>query len=875
MSYHNQVFLMLLFTFFSVKGQDLNIQELIIDNKITIIDRTGISNEDEHPVAYGKRALFNAINTAGGKIEKVQHWTATNSKTYLILGTLDNTVVRRLVSDNEEITSNKPEGVFYQWEKTPNGLALVVGGTDSKGLMYGLNELAEQIKDKGLAALTEVKNTVEFPDNKVRGVDKYITDERDDSWFFSEDYWQYYIGQLAKNRFNRLTLITGYNDGSNEDFMIPVYPYLFKVPGFDEIKLKKKFEKTPAEYLAQLRRIGEISHNYGLEFVFGIWGHGMSNKLIDDLPKDPKEFTTYCSNGMRELLRKVPEIDGIQLRVNYESGIGGFGSTAENFWKEIITAIGEANKERNGKLFLDIRAKGLTVKIREWVLETGINLSVTSKYSWEGVGLPYHPTEMRKGELSMLDNIDKRQRYGYADFLGKSRDFDFIYRLWGIGTIRMFTWADPDYAKRFSSTASFGGSKGFQVTPPLARKENSWSLFQNKSLEYYKWEDQRYWSWYVLFGRLGYSKDTSSDVWERAFRAHYGNSYQAVLDAYSSAGKVLPLITSSHLTYHPANYNWAEIESGGALFSENNANPFYVSKGRTYQSTEPGDPGLFYSIEDYVKDVLKKEIKPKINPVQLATLFENISKETLEALSKVDKEDIPALFKKEYYTNELDLNITASLAAYHSFKIKASTDFVFFQETQKKEYLTSSLEKLKEARNKWKTVVELTQKIYQKKPMFLHDNGTWEDRFIEIDADIAKLQEIIGEKNSSSMSYWDQLKPDDTINSIEFEAIIPETSSVNKEVKVTLITGGFLENKQSPKVHFRIADMTAGKFIEQPMLWNGTNYSATIPVKYLNPNYDLLIYFTSISKEGNVIMHPGILHDKYLTPYYVVKMVNN
>ena len=125
------------------------------------------------------------------------------------------------------------------------------------------------------------------------------------------------------------------------------------------------------------------------------------------------------------------------------------------------------------------------------------------------------------------------------------------------------------------------------------------------------------------------------------------------------------------------------------------------------------------------------------------------------------------------------------------------------------------------------------------------------------------------------MSYWDQLKPDDTINSIEFEAIIPETSSVNKEVKVTLITGGFLENKQSAKVHFRIADMTAGKFIEQPMLWNGTNYSATIPVKYLNPNYDLLIYFTSISKEGNVIMHPGILHDKYLTPYYVVKMVNN
>jgi hypothetical protein len=873
MRYFKLIFYILFFSLFCAKAQELNNEGLFVDNNIVIVDFTGISNQEKHPIAYAKSEFFRAVEDAGGIIESIKHYTQTQQKVYLILGTLDNYVVEKLIIDDASIISNKPEGIFYQWRKTEKGLALIVGGTDAIGFMYALTELAQQIKDKGLSALTALKNTVEFPDNQIRGLDKFVTDENDDSWFFSEEYWRYYIKQLAENRFNRLTLITGYNDGSKEDFMMPVYPYLIKVPGFEDVKPKNSLLKSPEEYLAQLRRIGEISHNYGLEFVFGIWSHGRSNGLISGLPEDDEEFTKYCSNGMRELLRKAPEIDGIQLRVNYESGVGGFGDTADNFWKEIITTIGDINKERKGNLFLDLRAKGLTLKIREWAIDTGIEVDVTSKYTWEGVGLPYHPTEMRKAELAMLDNNDKRQRYGYADFLYKSRDFDYINRLWGIGTIRMFTWADPDYAKRFSHTTSFGGARGFQVTPPLARKQNTWHLFTDDSLVYYNWEDQRYWAWHLLFGRLGYSKETNPEVWQRAFKEHYGNSYEAVLDAYSAAGKVLPLITSSHLTYHPANYNWAEIESGGALFFPNNASPFHKSKERTYQSAEPGDPGLFYGIEDYVKDVLKEDIKPKINPVQLASLYEKLSKETLESLSKVNKEDIPVSNRKEYVSNEGDLKITAALASYHSFKIKAATDFVFFKETQKKEYLKSSLNNMEVARNNWKDIVVLSEKLYYEKPFFLHDNGTWKDRLIEIEKDISELQEILGESNNMvSLSHWDKF---DKVNKSlvnNFDAIVPEVANANKDLKITLITNKILEGDATPKVHYRIANMASGKFKELKMQWDGANYTASISANYLDSEFDLLIYFASTNENGHVTMYPGLFHEKCLTPYYVVEI---
>ncbi|TWO34523.1 hypothetical protein E1J38_001325 [Seonamhaeicola sediminis] len=858
-----------------MKSQSFEKSKLVNYGDINIIDLTEISNNPNSPIAFGKQNLFEAIKQSGGRINLTQEIGETFPNRSLIIGSLENETVAKFVSKNPEIQPNKPEGVFYQWQKTETGTALVIGGTDAKGLMYALNEFSERINVYGLEALSEVKNTVEYPENNVRGLDKFLTDQNDDTWFFSEDYWQYYLKNLANNRFNRLTLITGYNDGKQEDFMIPVYPYLFKIPGFEDVSIRENLNRTPQEYLDQLRRIGQLCDHYGLEFVFGIWGHGRSDGLVANLPEDVEAYTNYCSKGMHMLLREVKEIDGIQLRVNYESGVGGFGNTAELFWKAIIEAIGHAYKERNGQLFLDLRAKGLTEQIREWAIETGMNITVTSKYSWEGVGLPFHPTQMRHRELSNLDNIDLRQRYGYADFLNKSRNFDYINRLWGIGTIRLFTWADPDYVKRFSSTTSFGNAKGFQATPPMARKQNTWPLFNSDSLNYFTWEDQRYWSWYKLYGRLGYSTTTPSEVWERAFKTHYGDAFKEVLEAYSWSGKILPLITSSHLTFHPANYNWAEMDSGGALFVEHNANPYHIEKGRTYQSAEPGDPGLFYSIDDYVKDVLKNKVKRKVNPVQLAALYDSLSNNTLNALAKVNEADIPKENVIEFKTNTIDILVTAALAKYHSYKNKAATDVVFYQETEQHGYLKSSLKSLDNAKDSWKHIINLAGSLYNNSPKFLHDNGTWQDRLVEIDKDIAKLKTLLGADSEAinNKSHWNAFENANNQSQVNFKAVVPSLVPKNKPIQVTLITDTQLGTSQTPIVHYRVANMAAGKFKKLTMTWNGNNYIANIPSKDLNPEFDLLVYFTSIDNHGHVIMHPRLFHEQQLTPYYIVKII--
>lgn len=854
----------------SLSAQNSLDQSNLKTNQVTIVDRTGISNDAEHAIAIGKRALFGAIQNSGSTIKQINHWTQTDEPVHLILGTLQNRVLYRLVSNEPLLREGQPEGVFYLWREIDDRKVLVIGGTDEKGLMYALTEVAEQIKHGGVEILKKIKDNIEFPKNSIRGVDKFLTDENDDSWFFSEAYWKYYINQLAINRFNRFTLITGYNEGKNEDFMIPVYPYLVDVEGFEGVRPRKNLDNSPEDYLNQLRRIGELCHSHGIEFIFGMWGHGKSEELVVGLPENSDAYTQYCADGMRELLRKAPEIDGIQLRVNYESGVGGFGETAELFWKKIIMGIGDVYKERQGKLTLDLRAKGLTPKMRDWVLETGMDLNVTSKYTWEGVGLPFHPTQMRQAELSMLKNIDKRQRYGYADFLNHSRNYDFIYRLWGIGTTRIFTWADPDYVKRFSQSTNFGDSRGFQVTPPMARKQNTWNLIKNKALTYYEWEDQRYWAYYLLFGRLGYSFETDREVWERVFREHYGSAFNNILNAYSSAGKVLPLITSSHLTVHPANYNWAEMDSGGALFSKNNTNPFH--RERTYQTAEPGDPGLFYSIEPYVTDVLEKNVQPKIGIVQLVALYEYLANDIIDNLEAVKKADIPQSFKKEYMANEVDLKITAALAAYHSNKTKAATDYVFFEKTHNKGYLVSSLDRMNKVLKNWKTILALTETLYHQNPKFLYDNGTWHDRLVEIEKDIIDLEGILGDQAyGEKLSHWDKFKLSEYPVKVDLEAVVPKNTGLGKEnLKLTLKSSRKYPSEQCPKVHYRLADMTLGPFKQLKMEWNGQNYVAQIPKKEFSADYDLLVYFTTIENDGTVHLYPGIFNEHNASPYFII-----
>ena len=55
-----------------------------------------------------------------------------------------------------------------------------------------------------------------------------------ESRFYDEAYWVRYLDLLARNRFNSLVVIFGYENGG---FLAPCYPYFFDVEGFPDVRM--------------------------------------------------------------------------------------------------------------------------------------------------------------------------------------------------------------------------------------------------------------------------------------------------------------------------------------------------------------------------------------------------------------------------------------------------------------------------------------------------------------------------------------------------------------------------------------------------------------------------------------------------------------
>ena len=88
-----------------------------------------------------------------------------------------------------------------------------------------------------------------------------------ESRFYDEAYWQRYLDTLARNRFNSLVVIFGYEDGG---FLAPSYPYFFDVPEFSEVKMTGITVEQQWRNTEALNRLIAMAHARGIRFTIGL-----------------------------------------------------------------------------------------------------------------------------------------------------------------------------------------------------------------------------------------------------------------------------------------------------------------------------------------------------------------------------------------------------------------------------------------------------------------------------------------------------------------------------------------------------------------------------------------------------------------------------
>jgi len=430
--------------------------------------------------------------------------------------------------------------------------------------------------------------------------------------------------------------------------------------------------------------------------------------LTDDILQD------YARLAMEKLLRLCPDISGIQLRVNTESGIENERQT--EFYRDGVIA---GMKAAQHPVLLDLRGWGALPGTIDAAVDSGLPMRLSMKYWAEFMGMPYQAAQMLPS-------------YSFADFLRYPRRYPILYQVWSLGSHRLLPWGSVDWMRRFVPTTHLGDGLGFETCAPLSQKgfgnpPGDWRIFVSQEQEYYRWEFQRYWLYYLLYGRLSYNPATPEDVWMDEFRARFGERGAPVMfDAFQAASQVIPFLVSYRLS-NPNMYIWPEKQMGGLL-------DFYVE-------VKPADGARFASFDEYVARRLGVIASAKMTPEEASRRLWKMAEETERAIQRADSLLNPAA-SKEYAANRTDLTVLATLARYHAHKIMAGAGLALFYATGDRSALWAAQSRAAAGLEVWERLVRLTDGVYYPKMVFgPQDVGHWKDNLAFVRHDVDRLKE--------------------------------------------------------------------------------------------------------------------------------------
>ncbi len=593
----------------------------------------------------------------------------------------------------------------------------LVSGSDERGLMYGLLEAADQIRAWG--HVTEVMGC---PAVAMRGIRYFLhNQDLEKNWYYSREYWDQYFGLLARSRFNRFNLVFAHQT----NYLAPPYPFWIELPEFPQIRVPGLSSAQRNQNLEMLRYISQAAADHGIDFTLGIWEHNVQSwphKMVPTVEGITREnIGPYSHAALKKVLQLCPAIRSVQMRTNEESGIPD-DFRVEFYRNYIYTAIRDAGRP----VYLDLRAWAVSWDMIEAAQQVGVPLRVSTKYWAEHVGRPYQPAETYPG-------------YSYLDFLRKPHSYQFYWELWGLGSHRLLLWGNPSFVRRAVSTFHLGDGVGFEIDPPLAQKgfgnrPGEWDLLTpaNKDRMFWKWEFERYWLFYELWGRLSYNPATPDSVWLAELRRRFGPGAPDVFDAYQSASGVINEIVAAHLA-DPNMYIWPEINPGGLVDS--------------YRDTLPSDWRTIASIPEAVQNRIRHVASAKQTARETATLLNTLAQHTEEAITRADK-SIPS-GNAEWRSSKPDFEVLSLLARYHALKQTAVDQITYFDATGDRTALESAARDLKNALQVWERLVAVTDGLYPERMAFGPDDiGHWKDKlpYVRHDLDLVRERTEILDK---------------------------------------------------------------------------------------------------------------------------------
>jgi hypothetical protein len=617
------------------------------------------------------------------------------------------------------------------------GDRLLVSGGNERGALYGLLDLAEQVRQGTALARIAPKTerarfgfrTIKFnlPFSAYRASP---TLEQHQEVCRDLKFWEAYLDMMAANRFNTLTLWS-------------MHPFhYFVVPkSFPEAQTFSSAEM--AEYRTLWTRLFALAKERGIETYLINWNTFVSPEFarahhfdayhtswahIGDGTKD-KIVEAYTRECVQQTIDEYPDLTGLGITLGER--MGGQTPDERRQWLDDAFFAGIAAAKRPIKfiyrapLSADTKSGGTTSeendrRTRAQIEGLRANPNIIApvftefKYNWSHGHSSPQLFIVHGGKLS---DAYWNPPPTHHQVVWTVRNEDFYVLRWGA----------PDFIREFIANNGAPHVGGVLVGSECYIPAKDYITFEGKH-KTWTWAFERQWLFYALWGRLLYNPQTSDRIFEGLLAERFGAAHApALLQAWTLASRAQLRFAA----FHQGRTDNTLYTEGFTAWRDNDAFRFFDIENII---KHPVLDTKYINIADFVA---AGGVAPagKISPLALADELERDMAEAQRLASTVraGKKISPTL------DAELaDIDAWSAHGRYFAAKLRGGVALATFRQTREAARQTEAIAQLEKAAACWRELAAAATRF--NKPRMPHNAGeifSWARFFPEVDRDIA------------------------------------------------------------------------------------------------------------------------------------------
>ena len=640
-------------------------------------------------------------------------------------------IIFALADDGIGISDVNPEWIIRFAEIDPSlgeqcyhievlGKIIEISGGDARGLMYGGLEVADTIK---LYGISEVKEAFGEPYITLRGTKFNIPldmrtpsysdsgtsgqENIDDMWDMG--FWHEYIDELARNRYNVITI-----------WNLNPFPSMVKVPEYPDVALddvwrannypdKAKGNATNMtlpefyddytvvktmtidEKIAFWNEVMQYGADRGIDFYIYTWNvytfgengkYGITNDLDNQMTMD------YYRCSVRELVKTYPLLKGIGVTAGENMGTDiGADFTEEWLFNTYGLGINDAlaeTPERDFTLLHRLHYADFNTLLDVWKDFKG-QMNFSDKYSIAHMYSDPHP--------SFASENFKTLPEGRKLYLEIRNDDIYNLKFGDVTYLREYFGGMPSKDKL---GGFFMGCDGYVTGRVATNKDKE---FQNELFI------QKHWINFTMIGRLAYDINLTDKYFADLLGEYYGVDGDLLLDLMVNAGKTIPL--QNRLVWFDGDSWYPE-----GNYSDPLTYGYYgISLLMKNKQSFPG--GEVLSISDSVVARLSgSDTSGQITAFEIVDSLKSYGSKALELIAEVGANGPARKNNAEYQIILDDQEAFAYLALYYAEKDNGALMLRLYNDTSDVSYQDAAVESLTMALGYWQKYAELFQKHY-------------------------------------------------------------------------------------------------------------------------------------------------------------------